>query len=726
MPELILDGCRTEPLGAYLTGLGLLRAVTRSLDPDAAGCWRNQRFVLHARWATVEELVEELESRFQPEAIVSPWNAGSGFAGNGKNVTAEGVLQQVRESTDSRLAPLAAAVSAGDRVVDRGRALGWGGKGEDLWDKARKIDVLRLCRNTFPDHALAWLDAAVALGSGKVDPAYSRLLGTGGNFGRQDLSATYLQRALTVLDDGRSRAWLRAALTDDESVPYLRDSVGQFDPARAGGVQSSPWEKADEKGFVNPWSFLLTIEGALLFAGAVVRRHGAQLERPALPFQVRGSTAGFDSAADGEAALGEIWLPEWPTPCRLDQVIHLLAEGRAEWREGPARSGLDFARAVASLGVDRGIDAFTRHVFVDRHGQSPLAVPAGRIEVKRREGVGLLAGLDPWLDRLRGGRVPAAVSAGVRQVEQRMFDLAAGRGDLVEVIGAVGALAESLATSGAAQDAADPLELRRGPELWDALGTQRENDPELRLALAFAALSDPRHPRDPAPITLRPLLQPVRWSGNRWAWTGRAAPAPLSGGLGPALAEAARRRAFPGAVREWVTDRSPGVRGVRITFVHGPCLGSADRQRLLGRVFDEERVTALLAGLLCVRWLASERPDGSAEPRPTRLDGLLLGSQSTIPVPALDVLLPFATSVADPTFVRPGSAWPALLAAGRTTEVLADAVRRLRIAGLRFVVDPAAGGLDPHLLAASLMLPSLARQRAAALEAIGITKEETV
>jgi CRISPR-associated protein Csx17 len=167
------------------------------------------------------------------------------------------------------------------------RERGWGGKGEDLWDKARKRDVLRLCRNEFPDHALLWLDAAVALGQ-DTDPAYSRLLGTGGNFGRQDLSATYLARLHSVLTDRHSRGWLYSMLSGEESTPYLRDAVGQFDPGRAGGLQPSPLEKADDKGFVNPWAFLLTVEGALLFASAVVRRHGAEYTRVALPFQVHG------------------------------------------------------------------------------------------------------------------------------------------------------------------------------------------------------------------------------------------------------------------------------------------------------------------------------------------------------------------------------------------------------------------------------------------------------
>lgn len=700
MTELILEGCRTAPLGSYLTGLGLLRAVTRTLDPDAAGRWREQRFALVSRFDSVEELVSALADRFEPAAIVSPWNGGSGFADNGKSPAAERGLREVRESTDPRLGPLRAAVRAGDLVVRRGRALGWGGKGVDLWDKSRKPDVLRLSRNVFPDDALPWLDAAVVLGA-DADPAYSRLLGTGGNFGRQDLSVTYVQRSLTVLSDARSGAWLTAALTGIETVPNLREAVGQFFPGRAGDVESPP--------VANPWSFLLTIEGALLFAGAVVRRLGGQVGRPSLPFQVRGSAAGFASAAAGEAALGEIWVPEWSEPAGLDQMEHLLTEGRAEWRDRPVATGLDFARAVASLGVDRGIDAFTRHVFVDRLGQSPLAVPGGRVEVTHRLGVGLLGELDPWLKRLRGARVPSGITTGVRGVEQRLFDLASGHGDLVEVFAATGQLMEAVARSGTARAESYPLDLRSGTDLLDELGKLTPDDVELRLALAFAALGDP------AQVNLRPHLQPVQWvqRAREWQWTKRAVDVSLAGGIGAALADVARRRAFPRAVSELVTDRKLGVRGSRIAFAHGLVLGTADRHRLVRAEFDHDRMVDLLAGLLCVRWPVRDRtvlPGGRTEPSD----------------PPLDILLPFCTSGADPVFVRPGSSWPVLLAAGRVPDVLTDAAWRLRIAGYRFVVDAAAGALDPHLLAASLLLPTTAEQRQAALDNVAIKQKETV
>ena len=71
-----------------------------------------------------------------------------------------------------------------------------------FWEKKRKPEVLRLCRNELPDAALAWLDAAIALGQDD-DPSYSRLLGTGGNLGRQELSVTYLQQVRTVLEGSR-------------------------------------------------------------------------------------------------------------------------------------------------------------------------------------------------------------------------------------------------------------------------------------------------------------------------------------------------------------------------------------------------------------------------------------------------------------------------------------------------------------------------------------------
>ncbi len=711
MTELTLPGCRTTPLGSYLAALGLLRAVTRLLDSEVSGRWERQRFVLTSRFNTLDELVDALLARFEPEAIVSPWNAGSGFAGNGKNVTAERALQAVRQSDDPRLRCLREAVAAGDRVVALGRERGWGGKGDDLWDKARKRDVLGLCRNEFPDRALPWLDAAVALGQDD-DPAYSRLLGTGGNFGRQDLSATYLARVHSVLTDQRSRGWLHSLVSGEESTPYLRDAVGQFDPGRAGGIQSSPLEKADDKGFVNPWAFLLTVEGTLLFASAVVRRHGAEYARVALPFQVRGSAAGYATQAPEERALGELWTPEWSVPARVDEIAHLFAEGRAEWNDRPASSGLDFVRAVATLGIDHGIDAFERHLFVDRHGQNPLAIPAGRIEVSRRPGVQLLARLDTWLDRLRRTELPSQVQTRLRGVEQALFSHArSGEPDqLVEVIAAVGRCHEAVARSGAVRLAIPPLRMAGGPALLDELNEAARGDTEVRLALAFATARDARDNERKLP--LRALLSPVALEPFP-TWTSRPTLVPLSAGLAATLAEAARRRGFPRAVNEVVTDLEPAVKGVRIGFQRGVQVRAADVHSFVAGDVDDDRLVDLIAGLLTVDW--SGTPD------------VVLRHNEKPPHPALDVLLPFTGT--DPirlpgkVLLRPGSEWPALLQAGRIAEVLADAAHRLRIAGLRHVIIPSAAPYEGARLAAVLLLRVPDGDRLAALHRVAVLSD---
>jgi CRISPR-associated protein Csx17 len=713
MTELTLCGCRTTPLGGYLAALGLLRAITRLLDSEATGRWERQQFVLGSRCGTLDELVDELLMRFEPEAIVSPWNAGSGFAGNGKNVTAERALDAVRHSDDPRLKHLQEAVHAGDRVVTRGRELGWGGKGDDLWDKAYKPDVLGLCRNEFPDHALPWLDAAVALGQDD-DPAYSRLLGTGGNFGRQDLSATYLARLQSVLTDRRSRDWLRSLLSGEESTPYLRDAVGQFDPGRAGGIQSSPLEKSDDKGFVNPWAFLLTVEGTLLFATAVVRRHGADYARVALPFQVRGSAAGYPTQAPGENVLAELWAPEWAVPARLDEITHLLSEGRAEWDNRPVSSGLDFARAIATLGVDRGIAAFERHLFVDRHGQNPLAVPAGRIEVRPRRGVSLLAPLDRWLTQLRRTELPAQVGARVRAVEQALFTHArSGESDLLaEVISALGRCHEAMARSGSVRRSVRPLLLPDGPALLDELRDAAVDNRELQAALALATARD----RD-SQLPLRALLSPVTLErGRRVSWTDRPAPAPLGAGLAAALAEAARRRGFPGAVDEVVPDLEPAVKGVRIGFPDGVQVSAATVHAFAAGELDEHRLAALLAGLLTVDWNAT-------------LNIVLAPGERPRPDPVVDLLLPFTGTdpirLPEAKLLRPGSEWPALLQAGRSAEVLADAARRLRIAGLRDVITPGAAPHEGARLAAVLLLRVPNGDRLHALRRVAVLPQPT-
>ncbi|HTY32051.1 type I-G CRISPR-associated protein Cas8g1/Csx17 [Mycobacterium sp.] len=684
MGELPLTGCRATPLSGYLSALGVHRAVARTLDVEAEGYWQQGVYVLRCRFSAIDDVAAAIYSEFQPESIVAPWNSGSGFVAKGTSPTAERIVQWVRDSTDERLGPLRDAVAASDRVISEAGRLGI----TDLWEKNRKPDVLRLCRNELPDAALAWLDAAIALGQDN-DPSYSRLLGTGGNLGRQELSVTYLQQVRAVLESPSSPEWLTSALDGQQRASLPTESPGQFDP---GGVGAP-----DEPNSVgNPWTFLLLIEGTLLFATAVVRRYGSAYPGAALPFQVWGSTAGFASSASEERPLAELWAPEWSEPMRIPDIAHLLGEGRADWNFHTARSGLDMARAAATLGVDRGIAAFQRHVFVNRLGRSPIAVPADRIEVGVRGGVDLLARLDRWCDVLRRSDPPPYTAARLRALDQAIYDHACGGepSALAEVFAALGRCRSAASRSGRVRAADLPeLHLPNGAKLFDHLRDALDDDRELRIALAVATSHDERNPFE-------------TWLDDPL----------LAGGLAAGLADIARRRSFPSATEETIRDRTLSVRGARIVFERGMRLRSGDILAFVEGGIDDDRTAALILGLSCVDW------------RYTR--GVNLPGVTSPPAPALDLLLLFTsatplhyTSIEDKPeslFVRPDHEWAAQLIAGHIPDVLRDASRRLRIAGLRYVVTVPDAPYDGTRLAAALLLNTAAADHHAALSRVAV------
>lgn len=730
-----LDGCRTEPLGSYLQGLGVWRAICRLFDPSVKAHWASGRLVLTCEF-DLEGLIAALSSEFSPLPLVSPWNAGSGFAGNGKSAEAERALASVRASTDTRLADLREGVAAADRVVARGRALGWGGSGSEFWDKRYKADIVRLCRNMLPDEALPWLDAAIVLGQsadGQESVSYNRLLGTGGNFGRLDLQSTYLQRALAVLVTEKtsvhSEGWLRAALFGDESMPYLRESVGQFDPGRAGGIQSSPREKADDAGFANPWAFLFTVEGALLFASAATRRLGARSSAAAVPFVVRATPVGFGSGASGEKAVAEIWAPQWERPATLAEIRHLLGEGRAEWNGRPAQSGLDFVRAVSTLGVDRGVRRFTRHLVAERLGQSPLAVPIDTIEVHERRGVGLLRDVDRWLGRIRAASRPGAVDAALRRVDAAMYEVGrTGSTGLRATLVALGRLHETVARSGALLDLVPPLTLTS--VWWQEMSSAVEPSRPLEMRLA-GALASGRDGSERWPMLgLRRLLAPLAPNARAvLAWTGRPAPVPIGAGVAAALADVHRRRARPGAVADPAgssgqqddTDKAPAIKGTFSAFVRGLNVTLADAVSLATGQVDLDQLRTDLTGLLLLDWSDVDQPSGRDIPS---------GEPPAVIPPMLALLLPFyadkplSVRLLDedvlPTqlVLRPDQSWPSRLAAGEIRAVADDAAARLRAAGVRRPVTPVVSDVDGGLLTAALLLRVPISARVAALRRV--------
>lgn len=718
MTRHLLVGLAPTPLGNYLAALGVLRVIGEQADHSARGSWNGEHLILDTaldRSALCDFLLDD----YGPTPVVSPWNGGSGFYPGDKQ--AIGQLERIEASTSTRLEPFRRTVAAAREVRESMDAKGWSREKD-------KATVVALCRATFPDEAVQWLDAAVVLTGDDV--VFPTLLGSGGNLGRLELSATFhgllgqvlcLRQGRGAPDRPRSRAWLEEALFNEGAPVLVGQSPGQFDPSATGGANSSPMGRG--RSVVNPWDFVLLVEGALLFASGAARRLGAVTAgKLAMPFTVDASPVGYASRSQEEGSKGEVWAPLWERPASLPELARLLGEGRASWRDGQARNGLDFVRAAHSLGVDRGITSFVRHALVERLGQSMLAVPVAVTRVVPRPEVPLLGRIDPWVNRVRRAKEPPAmVRTALGALDEGIFEAAEQRRKhrraqyLQQVLVLLAELEQAVARATAmrAQTGLRPVEGLRATEWIPLLD---DGSPEFDLAATLAAGADRRG------TGLRMLLQAVRWE---------QAPAPehrtrgrlafTDGGTRveglmhrPALevlsdALVLRARDVLGRPPE---DRAEGRQGLLLCWERSRNAGGASVAALLAGDLDYGRLRGLLAGLMLLDWDGARRRDDD--------DAHVVHTLHSAS-PAFGLLAPFGargplrSTVADGEVreallgIQPG--WPAQLRAGRVAEVLREAHLRLRMAGFvpGLPPDPASALLvrdgDGQRLAAALLVP---------------------
>jgi len=489
MPALPLTGCAPVPLAHYLKALGILRLVAEQLDANVKAAWRNDRLEVHTD-VTRDALVEFFSQKYQPSPVLAPWNGGSGFFPKDNDEA----LVAIEKSGIERFATYRIGIAAA-----RGELQTLGLKAKP--DGEAKALLLQSCRNAFPEDSLGWLDAVLVLGQDGAK--FPPLLGTGGNDGRLEFTNNFMQRITEVMDTAtgkptaESQRWLLAALFG-EAAPGLatKAPIGQFFPGAAGGANST--SGFDAPSAVNPWDFILMIEGALLFAAASVKRlESADDGSLVYPFCVRQAGVGYASAAGADEAEArcEMWMPLWSEPVSLAELRAILSEGRAQVRGRAARNGVDFAQAVVTLGVDRGITAFQRYGFQVRNGLSYFATPLDRVVVRRNASADLLADIEHWHNRLRqkaGPRAnpepPASVARALNQLERRIFDVCGddSPSGLQSLLTALGAAERALARSfkWTSENYLRPLHGLR-PE-W----LQKANDgtPEFRLAQSVAAM----------------------------------------------------------------------------------------------------------------------------------------------------------------------------------------------------------------------------------------------
>ena len=504
--NILLAGCRPTPLSSYLKALGLLRLVSEQSDPTAAGFWRDERFHLRTK-LDKDSLRHFFLQEYAPTPIIAPWNGGSGFYPK----DAKEGIQALAAAGTTRFASYRRAIALGKRLIDE----------RGLYERpsdGAKLEMIAGLRACAEDPMLAWIDAAVALTIDRM--AFPPLLGTGGNDGRLDFTNNFMQRVAALFDVNsgfatpKAAGLLDSALFNHASLGLAAAAIGQFSPGAAGGPNSNAGYEGPSR--VNGWDFVLMLEGTVVFAGGISRRlEGADAAYLSYPFTVRAAAAGFGTASPQEQpeSRGEIWLPLWRRPSTLGEVRMLFREGRLSVGARPARDGLDAARAVAGLGVDRRIAAFERYGFVKRQGLAYLAAPLGRRIVKTNPTAELASDLDRgrWLERFRreaAADASAELRAAARELEEALFDLTAMRTAATEEPARVQMLLTALGKAAKVLAARPRLRDRlRPPPLLSAEWVRQAytDTPQFRVAAALgwlharAPLQQPQG-EGPAPI----------------------------------------------------------------------------------------------------------------------------------------------------------------------------------------------------------------------------------
>jgi len=306
-------------------------------------------------------------------------------------------------------------------------------------------------------------------------------------------------------------------------------------------------------------------------------------------------------------------MPLWAAPCGLDEVRFLLSEGRAALNGRSARDGLDFARAVAQLGVNRGIQSFQRYGFLKRQGKNFLAVPLSRIAVRRNPDADLIAELERrnWLASVqryaRDDNAPNAFRAAAHQLDTALFALThqTSRTAIQAVLRRVAKIEAALDTSSRSQESVRVpvpcLSLR-----WAIKADDQSAEFRIAAALAGLCLRNDKGWRVlHARRHLAAVSEPLNTDGDRaWEPTSRLAvwgPGPLAGNLAALLHRRRLEAIALGAQGEVLASQTGATRADVAAFLDGAT--------------DDARIGELLAGLACIDWSGAEPPHGDKEAR---------------------------------------------------------------------------------------------------------------
>ena len=471
--------------------------------------------------------------------------------------------------------------------------------------KALKATLIPDCKRAWRGPHAEWMSAAVVLDE-NGNPDWPSLLGTGGNDGNLDFTNNFMQQLGALFDLGSetgkpkaaTKSFLENCLWTAPANKLESAAIGQYQPGAAGGANSSTG--FDGGNLVNGWDFVLMMEGTIVFASQATRRlDPVSVTRASAPFAVRSHAAGFATPGSEKAQRGEQWMPIWNQPATLRDVSAMFGEARVQLDRQITNRPVDVARAISRLGVARGIGSFVRYGYLERNGQSTLAVPLGRVAVRENPRAYLIDDLARWMSNLerrtREKNAPNRLIHAERCLAGAVFTaLTHDYAKWWQAILLAAADVESLEASGTAFEAGPIPPLQ--PE-WVAAANDGSAEVRLALALgsAFAEYGRNHRPLDP----VRHHWLPLESDGRRFKLSDKRLvndPRAVATGRDPLrdLAAVVERRLIEATM--------DGKRRSRLRAIPGCAARLDDVAAFLAGQLDVDLIVRLARSFMAIRW----------------------------------------------------------------------------------------------------------------------------
>ncbi|MEM0449888.1 MAG: type I-U CRISPR-associated protein Csx17 [Methanomassiliicoccales archaeon] len=711
MKTIELHGCRTFPLLDYLKGLGCYRIISTQKDTSALCYWNKSNLSILTSLSQ-EEFLSFFLDDYAPSPLFGPWGARSGFYKTGSEATASKALEKLLSVDNPRFNRLREAQSRLKKIMI---SLGLEEKPKD----ESKVEFLRMIRNWAPDDMIEWIDAVYILTDNEERPvSFTPLLGTGGNEGSYSYFSNYLQSLCEAFVDKTRRDDSKELLIHSlygKGSPKLSDlNAGQFNPGAICEINAGEGY-LQKKKTMNPWDIILGFEGLQYFSGSCSKRYSTgQSGEPSFPFIAQPTSVGGGSLASldvlNKKFEAEFWVPVWRTPKSNRELIATFREARAHILMREARKGLDYAMAVASLGVDRGFDSFIRFGRIARQGSgdqaNAIAVHLAEHKVKALPGVGLIDEVSGWLSLLESKeKISALLMSSLRNTQAAIVDYChhGTKERLQQVLISLGTLHSALSKSSIIEDESKGILPKMNIKL-DWFNQCNDGTTEYRIAASLASIFDSNIG------SIKENIFPVTRENGQWRWKkGSQKCVWMQTSLIENMIRILKRRL---------------VDGERLSLNYTP-LGSLifassyDINRFLEGKVNDKKILDLWRGLALIRWdswkqadyyldgeLYSEIPSDYAILKLTYLPGGITLNKKGF--------AKLSFNGKDGIQIKPDARVIEMLGACRGVEALRIAAKRIQIAG--FVLKGQRRGMnyDPGFnpdaerskrLAASLLIP---------------------